>query len=445
MSEGFFNPREGDWRQRLAITVSVMREVSAHTDPMKMNEVYTQRMVELLPIHRLLSISRRNLPPGRVRITRSNMWQEKINPWKQPELLPVVESGFLVRLMSEGMPMFDNRFELSSDDPAYPFLGGQKSLLAIPHYDNGEALNMVVVTRGEENAFTPDRFPELVWMSNLFGRATQAARLTEQLRESAERTDHDNRVVGEIQKSLLPAAVPHIPTLDLAIYYQSVDRAGGDYYDFLPLPDGRWGILIADVCGHGTPAAMLMAITHSLVKTYTGPAEPPGLLLSYINEHLCRHYTRGVGTFVTAMYGIYDPQAATLTFANAGHNSARLIRSSDGSRRALGGRRQVPLGIGEGANYPEYTIPMIPGDQLLFYTDGITDASNHRGEPYGTDRLDEALSHGPVGAEAMIDAVLGSMSKFTNGCAARDDRTLVAIKLTGAKDTHRSADAPVRM
>ena len=429
MSEGFFNPRNGDWQQRLAITVSVMREMSAHTDPMKMNEIYTQRMVELLPVHRLLSLSRRGLPEGRVRITRSTMWQEAINPWKQPERLPVVESGFLARLMAEGMPMFDNRFELPADDPAYPFLGNQKSLLAIPHYDNGEALNMVVVTREEENAFTPDRFPELVWMSNLFGRATQAARLAEQLRESVEVADHENRVVGELQKSLLPGAIPQIPSLDVAVYYKAVERAGGDYYDFLPLPKNRWGILIADVCGHGTPAAMLMGIAHSLVKTYNGPSDPPGLLLSYINEYLCKYYTRGVGTFVTAMYGIYDPEAATLTFANAGHNSARLIRSSDGSRRPLGGRRQVPLGISENALYPEYTIPLIPGDQLLFYTDGITDAANHKKEPYGTDRLDEALAHGPVGAEAMISAVLDSMAKFTNGCAARDDRTLVALKL----------------
>lgn len=434
MSEGFFNPRHGDWQQRLSITVSVMREMSSHTDPMKMNEVYTQRMVELLPIHRLLSLSRRGMPDGEVRITRSSMWQEPIDSWKEPQRLPVVRSGFLARLMSEGMPMFDNRFELDPDDPAHAFLGGQKSLLAIPHYDNGEAVNMVVVTREEENAFTPDRFPEIVWMSNLFGRATHAARLAEQLRETIRLADHENRVIGEMQKSLLPAALPEIPTLDLAVYYQAVDRAGGDYYDFLPLPNGCWGILIADVCGHGTPAAMLMGIAHSLVKTYTGPASPPGLLLSYLNGHLCRHYTRGGGSFVTAMYGIYDPEAATLTFANAGHNSARLIRSSDGSHRALGGRRQFPLGISEDANYPEYTIPLIPGDQLLFYTDGITDAVDPRGEPYGTDRLDEALAHGPIGADAMIAAVLDSMAEFTRGCPARDDRTLVALKFASTPD-----------
>ena len=444
---GFFDTNSPDWEKRLATTESVMRELSLYTDPQAMNEVYTRRMVDLMPVERVISLSRRDLPAGSVRVTRFNLWQDSVNPWEEPHRLPVLHGGIFARLMADDKPCLIDDLEVAHDDPAFPYLKGQKSLLAIPHYDNGKALNMVVVTREAARAFDHDRFPELVWMSNLFGRATQASRLSAKLQKAFDVADHEMAMVARMQKALLPAVLPEIPTLDLAVHYQMLHRAGGDYYDFFELPKGRWGILIADVSGHGTSAAVLMSIVHSLAKTYTGPPHPPGLLLSYINHHLATHYTQAFGTFVTAMYAIYDPAKGTLTFSNAGHNPARLVRSSDGTRRSLGGKRRLPLGINATEEYPEVCVQLVPGDQVVFYTDGITEAANKQGEFFGSERLDAALADCPVGAGSMLEKILSSLEWFTGGEQARDDRTVIAMKFGApavAPEPKRDARPAVR-
>src|SRR6202041_1782999 len=125
-----------------------------------------------------------------------------------------------------------------------------RSIVAIPLYDQGLSLNMVVVCRRIPNGFNRQFLPEHVWMSNLFGRATHNLVLAEELRKAYEAVDHELSTVAEIQQSLLPTSLPEIPTLDLAVHYQTSKRAGGDYYDFFPLPEGRWGFLMADVSGH---------------------------------------------------------------------------------------------------------------------------------------------------------------------------------------------------
>src|SRR5262249_29239782 len=148
--------------------------------------------------------------------------------------------------------------------------------------DQRVALNMVVVMRREPAGFRREIFPEIVWMSNLFGRAAHNLVLTEEVRKAYQAVDQELKIVGDIQRSLLPIRLPPIPTLDMAVSYQTSERAGGDYYDFFPLPEGKWGILIADVSGHGTPAAVLMAITHSIAHVFPGDPCPPAHLLNHL-------------------------------------------------------------------------------------------------------------------------------------------------------------------
>ena len=123
-------------------------------------------------------------------------------------------------------------------------------------------------------------------MSSLFGRATHNLVLRNELKHAYEIVERELKVVADIQRSLLPQVLPKIPNLELAAYYRTSRWAGGDYYDFFPLPDGRWGILVADVSGHGTPAAVMMAITHSLAHSLPGPADPPAALLGHVNRQL---------------------------------------------------------------------------------------------------------------------------------------------------------------
>ena len=424
----FFTTQALDWRERLAITVEVMRELSLVNDPQAMNQVYARRMVELFPTSRQISLSRRRLDAPQVRVTRSSTWAEEVNPWKEPHRLPILNGGLFAELLYGNEPRIIDALDLDPGDPAAEYLEDQQSLIAIPLFDGGEAVNMVIATREEPYAFPPERFPDLVWMSNLFGRAIQNALLSKKLKTANEASDHEMNMVAQMQRSILPARLPSIPTLDLAVHYQASSQAGGDYYDILPLPKNRWGILIADVSGHGALAAVLMAITHSLTKTYSGPPWPPGLLLAYLNRHLATHYTGAFGSFVTAFFAIYDPDRGTLTYANAGHVPPRLIRCADGSRHALEGKKKLPLGISEREEYPEEVLVLVPGDQVIFCTDGITDAENDIGESFGTEGLDRALAGSPVGAQAILESALAALKEFTGGAPAKDDRTLLAAK-----------------
>lgn len=235
--------------------------------------------------------------------------------------------------------------------------------------------------------------------------------------------------MADIQRSLLPAALPRIPTLDLAAHYETSAQAGGDYYDFFPLPDGRWGIFIADVTGHGTPAAVVMAFTHALAHTIPGPPDPPGRMLEYLNAELCSHYTNGNATFVTAFYGIYNPTDRTLAYASAGHPPPRLKRCDDGSMASLNAVNDVPLGVDADTRYEVGEHRLHVGDQIVFYTDGISEAFNPAGEQFGADRLDEVLGSCRPGAQMLIQAVLDAVKIFTAGRPADDDRTLLVAKV----------------
>jgi sigma-B regulation protein RsbU (phosphoserine phosphatase) len=428
----FFDLRPEAAAARLSLTVDVMRELSRADDPQAMYRVYSRRMREIFPTRRQISLSRRDLPAPKLRITRFSEWKEEINPWTDPDRLPQLDRGLFSELIHTGRPRLIEDLTVATDDPAAPYLEGQRSLLAIPLFDAGDAVNMVVLTREEPNAFPAERVPDLVWMSNLFGRATQTVLLARKLRADRDLSRHEMRQVAKLQRSLLPTELPRVSTLDMAVYSRTTSEAGGDYYHVLTLPRGRIGFLVADVCGHGAAAAMLVAVLHSLVTTYSGPATPPGHLLSYVNDHLSRLSARSAGKFVTAIYAVYDPDRATLTYANAGHPPPRLTRL-DGSRQILTGERCVPLGIVAGTAYPEAETALQPGDLVVLHTDGVTDAKNPDGEQFGEQRLDHALAPSAAGARASIGKTLESLESFTGKAAPLDDYTLLALKFVQSK------------
>ena len=241
--------------------------------------------------------------------------------------------------------------------------------------------------------------------------------------------DRDRAGVAEIQKALLPSGPPRISTLDLAVHYQAVQQAGGDYYDFFRLPDRRWGILIADVSGHGTPAAILMAITHAIAHLYPGSDASPGGMLEFLNRHLAARYTTNAGAFVTAFYGIYDPATRELAYARAGHLPPRLKNCEDGRLMVLDGESGLPLGILPSQHYRDSTITLRPCDQLILYTDGITEAANPRGERFGSERLDRLLRPCHRDASVLLGRVLRALDRFTDGRPMADDRTLLVAKI----------------
>jgi sigma-B regulation protein RsbU (phosphoserine phosphatase) len=395
-----------------------------------MVRVFAKRSRDLLPIDRSVSLSRRGLNPPEYCITRSSTWTSEVNPWKEKDRLPVLKGGLLGELIYGDEPRIIENLEVAPDDPGIEYFAGQRSAMAIPTFDRGVALNMVVLMRSEPVAFSYEQFPEWVWFSNLFGRATYNLVLSGQLQGAYNAVDQELKVVGDIQRSLLPAHLPKIPTMDVAAFYQTSRRAGGDYYDFFPLPDGKWGIFVADVSGHGTPAAVLMAITHCIAHTRPGPPTPPADVLNYLNHHLATWYTAHTGTFVTAFYGIYDPVKRELAYACAGHNPPRLKSCRSQSLAVLDGVNGLPLGVDLAERYEHCVRQLGAGDQIVFYTDGITEARNPAGELFGTKRLDEALAECAPDASKVLDAVLGAVEQFVAGYPADDDRTLLVASIS---------------
>ena len=415
------------WQQTLDQVVETMKELSLQDDPQAMVRSYGARVRKLQKTDAFVALSRRGLEYPRFRVTRSSYWTQEVDPWKEKDKLPILEGGLLSELIYGDTPRIIDDLRLADNDPARPFLGENRSLMAIPHYDRGEGLNMTISLRQGTRAFDPEQFPSWVWMSSLFGRATQNLVLSAELKKAYDMVERELKIVADIQRSLLPQSLPQIPTWDVAAFYQTSRWAGGDYYDFFPLPDGKWGVLIADVSGHGTPAAVLMAVTHSLAHGFPGPHDPPSALLNKVNHQLSTLYTADNEAFVTAFYGIYDPSTRRLSYSSAGHNPPRLRRCGESTVVSLDGARRLPLGLMTDEVYEDSTIELRPGDRLAIYTDGITEAISTQGELFGTHRLDDVLAVCRGTARELVDDVVNAVSAYTADQPPADDQTLLGI------------------
>ena len=234
-------------------------------------------------------------------------------------------------------------------------------------------------------------------------------RLNVELQAKMRQIERELAVVQQMQRQLLPPTLPRIDTLELAAHYSTSRYAGGDYYDVVAPADGnddrpaaaprRWGILVADVAGHGTPAAVTMAMTRTAFHARPELHADPGAVLRAINDHF--EYQWEQTGFVTAFYGVYDATARVLRFASAGHPRPLLCRGGGdhdpGAVEELCCEATVPLMIGPLAEIQSAEVIARPGDRLLFYTDGIVERMNPAGDFYGPERLSECLKAARAG------------------------------------------------
>jgi sigma-B regulation protein RsbU (phosphoserine phosphatase) len=421
------------WQEELEIIDKTMKAISGISDPDELVSVYWNGIGELVTIEDYVALTRRGVAAPYYLITRSSRFTEHFNPWTQRDRLPRLSGGLLGEIVYANKPVVidDVPARLAADDPARFYLEGFQSLVAYPQYDNGEALNVTIMLLPPGEEIDHAMIPVLHWQSGLFGRGTQNLVLRNQLTEALGTLDRELQVVGAIQRSLLPSELPVIEGFELAVNYETSAQAGGDYYDFFPLLENGWGLFIADVSGHGTPAAVLMAITHAIAHAQPGTHTPPRALLDYLNNQLTDAYTRG-RTFVTAFYAVLDPLTRKLAFSRAGHNAPRLVRA--GKVIALDGHGGLPLGIEAGKPYEQATITLERGDLLLLYTDGITEATGPMHDPdrrdlFGTERLDQLLLEcGNCNAAACIERVRKGVAEYTENAPPTDDQTLIAIR-----------------
>lgn len=414
---------------QMRFVLDTMRDLSAASTPRDFVKTFGDHVGELIARDRMLVLSRHGVPEGHYLITRNSDWEDAPDPWSERHKLPLLKGGILGELIYGNEPRVINDFSASPDDPAYEYLSDVGAIMAAPQYQQREAMTLQVFLRKPGRPFEPEILPELVWTSNLFGIAVHNSRLGEELQRAYAIIDDELRVISELQQSLLPPHLPEIQGLELAVHYQTAQRAGGDYYDLFPLEGNRLGMLMADVSGHGAPAAVLMAITHSIARTFPESPSEPALFLNYLNEQLVNHYTNRSRAFVTAFYGVYDPAAHTLTYGNAGHPPPLVKHRSNDNVTALDLFNNLPLGVESEARHETGEFKLTPDDFLVMYTDGLTEARNPGGQLFLEDGLGAAVGRDWQSPHELVRGVLDAVSAFTQQSNADDDRTLLAARV----------------
>ena len=247
------------------------------------------------------------------------------------------------------------------------------------------------------------------------------------VRQSRDRLDKELASAARMQRLILPASMPEHPSVSFAAYYETSRHAGGDYYDVLSLGGDRFGIMVADVSGHGAPAAIVMAMIRAVLHTYPGDAGDPPAVLHHINRHF--RFLWDTAMYATAVYGVIDLGRRTLRVSSAGHPLPLLARGGHGVVH-------VPLETvmcllwDELGHVPCAEHALESGDRLVFYTDGITDRQGPHGTMYDPERLCEALARVAARRPAeIVERLVADLDAFAGGQEPDDDQTLVLVGL----------------
>jgi len=275
------------------------------------------------------------------------------------------------------------------------------------------------------------RLLRLLKLQTHFLEATVAERTRELAAKNVALEDAQAQIKAELdvaralQAAILPATFPPRAKCDAAARMIAATTMCGDFYDYIELPDGRIGLVMADVSGHGVPAAFFMAVARTNLRDFAEQHADPGACLAHTNETLCTQ--NPMDLFVTVFYCVFDPATGRVRYANGGHNPPYL-RHADGSVEALDGTGGLVLGVMPGVRFPDHTVQLRPGDRLVLYTDGVTEACNPAQEAYGTERLiAEVRDHGAGPAAALVERICRSVTSFAGDAAQSDDITLTVL------------------
>ncbi|HEX5014847.1 MAG TPA: SpoIIE family protein phosphatase [Candidatus Limnocylindrales bacterium] len=328
-------------------------------------------------------------------------------------------------LQSAPGPVDVGRLEL--DSPAVHALREADVALVVPLVTQGELIGTLNLgpRLSEQEYSTDDRR----LLSTLAAQAAPAIRVAQLVREQAaeaaekERLAQELRVATLIQQQFLPRELPRLPEWQIAAFYGPARAVGGDFYDFVEMPDGRIGIAVGDVTDKGVPAALVMARTHSVLRAEASRLSSPGEILSRANDLLVPEMPARM--FVTCLFAVLDPATGRIVIANAGHNLP-FVRSGGAvtELRATG----MPLGLLPGIRYEEVEGTIAPDSNVLLYSDGLVEAHDPAREMFGFDRLRAALVVDDAGSE-LLDRLLETLNGFTGpDHEQEDDITLVTLR-----------------
>jgi sigma-B regulation protein RsbU (phosphoserine phosphatase) len=241
-------------------------------------------------------------------------------------------------------------------------------------------------------------------------------------------------LAGRVQASLLPVEPPRISGWQIAATWHPAKETSGDFYDLIPLPGKRLGLVIADVVDKGMGAALLMALSRTLIRSYASEfPEEPERLLHVVNQRIISDLNAGL--FVTLFYGVLEPRSGKLTYCNAGHPPPQIITRDNSDAHEALFRTGIPLGISDEAVWERAIVHVPAGGLLILYTDGVTDALNQRGEFFGEKQLlDLVRSRFGLSAREIQDALISGVFAFAGSEPQVDDITLMILSRDSGKD-----------
>ncbi len=358
------------------------------------------------------------------RVNESQIW---LRPPQDDHLQLIGSSDFTPNGEStseSGIPITADRLEARAYRHQVALRGQEASLRvirAIPlMVPGGQPIGVVTISEELQDDSFADLRERDLQMAGFLNQATRAFQTVSSRRQEL-------TLAGRVQASLLPEFPPEIPGWQIAATWKPARETSGDFYDFVSLPNGRVGIVVADVVDKGMGAALLMALSRTLIRTYaTEFPNHPEHLLQVTNQRILTDIDAGL--FVTLFYGVLDPSTGNLTYSNAGHPHPYLITPGETpSITALSGSG-MPLGVSEEAEWQPGSVNISPGAMLLLYTDGVLEAQNQRGEFLGEEGM-QGIIQSQMGhsAQAVQDALLSGVNAFTGPEPQVDDITLMVL------------------
>ena len=323
--------------------------------------------------------------------------------------------------------------KLTIDSPALTSLKAAGIKLAVPLVSQGELIGVLNLgARLSAQEYSAD---DRALLNNLATQAAPALRVAQLVRQqqaevaARERIEQELRVARLIQQTLLPKQMPALDGWEFARSYQPARAVGGDFYDFIDLPDGNLGLVIGDVTDKGVPAALVMATTRSILRSAAQRLGSPGEVLQRTNDLLCDDIPPNM--FVTCFFGMLDATTGRLRYANAGHDLPHHRHASGVTELTAYG---MPLGLMPGMPYDDHETILAPGDLLLLYSDGLVEAHNAERDMFGFPRLRDLMGQQAIGGEATVDFLLDQLERFTGSAwEQEDDITLVTMQRTSPK------------
>jgi len=430
---------------RIADLLETLREMSLVTRAEDLVKSLSRSLHRWVHNDALIAVSRRGLGDGEYKITRRVRYtsdgpvSSTLNPWKEWDRLPTYRGGFIGELLARDVPEVIHDLDLRDDPVLGDEYGEFQSCVALPLFDSGESLNWNIGFRRDAQGFTLDDLELTMVISNLVGRTTINLINAQKVERLHQQLSHELEKVASIQRALLPEQLPDIPGLDIAASYLPCELAGGDYYDFTPLDrdpltgepirDGRWGVIIADVSGHGASAAVIMAMMQAIVHAYPEYEQAHSdHLLAHLNEQFVRKNLDH--NFVTAFCAGYDPKTHVLKYACAGHYPPRIKKPGEGSEvRPIAVHSGLPLGISDDSCVQQESLVLEQGDTLVLFTDGIIESFSREREMFGTAGLDAAIYACSGDPNCIIDSITRALKDHEGGRRPADDQTIVAIKV----------------